>query len=231
MCDLCIGRRRVFRNPAATAGLGDIARARTRRVARRSAVPGRSLWPTQASPGCAKSARQVRRGGAVGAREEERGGALGDARGVTGRRLEGVPTGTGVGGSPTTSSPSTPSVGPGRSRAACMSGAVLESRSRQSPCPRDPQRANTRDPESFPESAGLLNAQACKMSERGRGRCAPGLDSPWLPPAAARSGAHSPLRQPWQSEEHWPRLGRRSRQPCRYRSSQTRSPPSQNPYR
>ena len=28
------------------------------------------------------------------------------------------------------------------------------------------------------------------MSERGRGRCAPGLESPWLPPAAARSGAH-----------------------------------------
>jgi hypothetical protein len=35
---------------------------------------------------------------------------------------------------------------------------------------------------SPPESIGLPMAQECKLSEGGRGRCAPGLDSPWLPP-------------------------------------------------
>jgi hypothetical protein len=98
----------------------------------------------------------------LGAREEERGGASEKCAEFTGRRLECVPTGTGVGGSPTTSSPSTPSVGAGRSRAACMSGAVLESRSRQSPCPRDPQRANTRDPEISP------NQRVCRTRRRAR---------------------------------------------------------------
>jgi hypothetical protein len=70
------------------------------------------------------------------------------------RRLEGWPTRTGVGGSRTTSSPSTPSVGPGRSCAAYTSGAVLESRSRQPTFPREPQQVNTQDAEISPKTGG-----------------------------------------------------------------------------
>jgi hypothetical protein len=35
-------------------------------------------------------------------------------------------------------------------------------------------------PRFLPEPAGLPKAQECKLSEGERGRCAPGLDSPWL---------------------------------------------------
>ena len=113
------------------------------------------------------------------------------------RRLEGGPARTGVGGSRTTSSPSTPSVGPGRSRAAYASGAVLESRSRQPTLPRDPQQANTRDPEIFSQ-----NRRVCQR--RRRARCPKGKRevrpearlAVAPPPAAARSGAHSRPSEP-----------------------------------
>lgn len=55
-----------------------------------------------------------------------------------------------VGGSPTTSSPSTPSVGPAAHAPPNASGAVLESRSRQPTFPRDPQQANTLDASRSP---------------------------------------------------------------------------------
>ena len=65
-----------------------------------------------------------------------------------------------VGGSPTTSSPSTPSVGPAAHAPPNASGAVLESRSRQPTFPRDPQQANTLDASRSPgASANGAGAQ------------------------------------------------------------------------
>jgi hypothetical protein len=102
--------------------------------------------------------------------------------------------GPGVGGSRTTSSPSTPSVGPGRSRAAYRSGAVLESRSRQPTLPREPQQANTRDLGSrvsqnrdrSAKGAGVQSVRRGKREVRPEARLAVAS-----PRAAARSGAHS----------------------------------------
>jgi hypothetical protein len=96
------------------------------------------------------------------------------------RRLEDWPARIGIGGSRTTSSPSTPSVGRGRSRAAYASGAVLESRSRQPTFPRDPRLANTRDAEISSRTGGSAKGTGVQALRRERGRCAPGLDSPWL---------------------------------------------------
>ena len=81
----------------------------------------------------------------------------------------------GHGSSPITSSPSTPSVGPGGSRAAYGSGAVLTSRSRQPTSPREPQRANTRDA-GISQNRRFCQERRRANSPKGKSERCPGLE-------------------------------------------------------